>query len=315
MNACIIPDRQVRLHKARFPRVEVQENLIIRGVNADPNHSAGRVPFLKGAPIPYTPKVATRCRNKRSSRDLVQLDSVVDWCVEEALRRLAYCPDNQLDAWRAIEAAIAGNKDSVLACARVVVFHRCQLDTMLVSSQLSSKCLSRVGKSEASSYCLVNTAPETALQSVLEPCCVRYFAMMAWQLPGTISRIAVACPIAFRTDADECDAFGQTVFRFDPQVDMQPERNAMIPVSRIVRPLILIKTPNNTARCMWRLVQFQGKLLGSFNQSEFSVITFTDFVFDEFGVEFCYIELICWSISMLSSVPMNPGFNIQRRRQ
>jgi hypothetical protein len=269
INACILPDRQLRLHKARFPRVEVQEKRITRGVNADPNHSAGRCPFLKGAPIPYTTKVATRCRNSRSTRDLVPLDSVVDWCVEELLRCLAFCPDNQLDAWRAIDAAIAENKDLVLACARVVVFHRCQLCTMLVSSQLSSKCLAKEGKSEASSYCLVNTAPETALQSVLEPCCVRYFVMMAWQAPGTISRMAVVCPIAFRIDADECDAFGQTVFRFDPKVDMQAERDVMIPVSSIVRPLILIKTPQRTARCMWRLVQFQGKLLGSFSQSEF----------------------------------------------
>jgi hypothetical protein len=117
----------------------------------------------------------------------VHLDTVVDLCVSEALRCLAYCPDNQLDAWRAIEAASAGNRDSVLACARFVVFHRCQLDTMLVSSELPSKCLNEVRKSKTSSYCLVNTAPETSLQSGLEPCCVRYYTTIAWQLPGTIS--------------------------------------------------------------------------------------------------------------------------------
>jgi hypothetical protein len=269
INACIIPDRQLRIHKARYPRVEMQEKRIIRGVNADPNHSVGQFPFLKGAPIPYTTQVAARCRNNRSSRDLVPLDSVVGWCIEEVLRSLAFCPDNMLHAWKAVEAAISENKDSVLACARVVMFHRCQLSTMLVSSQLSSKCLRREGKSEASSYCLVNTAEESTPHAVLEPCLVRYFLMMDWYVPGTISRMAVVCPIAFRTDADECEAFGQSVFRFDPRVDLPLEGNVLIPVCRIVRPLILIKTPHSTARCMWRLVQFQGKLLGSFSQSDF----------------------------------------------
>jgi hypothetical protein len=269
MKACIIPDRQLRLHRARFPRVEVEEKRVTTGANADPNHSAGCFPYLHGAPIRYTPLVAQRCRNNRSTRDLVPIDHVVDWCIEEALRSLAFCADDQFGAWRAVEAVAREERDSILACARVVVFHRCQLCTMLVSSQLSSKTLAREGKSEASSYCLVNTAPEGAMSEVLEPCFVRYFVMMAWNVPGTISRMAVVCPITFRTVADECEAFGQTVFRFDPRVDLNPDKDVLLPVSNIVRPLILVKTPQESARCMWRLVQFQGKLLGTFSVSTF----------------------------------------------
>jgi hypothetical protein len=239
--------------------------------NADPNHATGSLPVLKGDPIIYTPQVATRCRNRTSSRDLVPLDDVIAWCTEEAVSNLhkasASDDDDNFRAWATVEVAVAEDKDAVLASAGVAVFHRCQLDNMLVSSQLSSKTLWREGKSEASSYCLVRRDDESG---TLVPCFVRYFVLMQWHVPAVVSRMAVVCPVDYGTDEEECAAFGQTVFRFDRKVDLRPERDMLVPVSSIMRPMILIKTPTGSVRCMWRLVQFEGKLLGSFDQSEYS---------------------------------------------
>jgi hypothetical protein len=268
IKACILPDRALMIHQARCPRVQRSERKVRRAESADPYHAVGRLPILKGEAITYTPLVATRCRNKTSSRTLVPLDDVIQWAIEEVMNNLAGCPDKQLDAWKQVEEAIREDHDKVLSCARVAIFHRCQLHKMLVSSELSSRSLEREGKSEASSYCLVRTVDELG-NSQLKPCLISYFILMDWNLALPTSRTAVVSPIGYRTDEEECHAFGQTVFRFDPFVDVQRDEQEQVPVSSLVRPFILIKTPHGSNRCMWRLVQFQGKLLGNFEQCDF----------------------------------------------
>jgi hypothetical protein len=270
MRSCVLPDRALKLHRARFPRVDLPDLQVQRCSDADPNHATRCLPVLKGNPIIYTPLVATRCRNNTTSRELVPVDDVVHWCVQEAIRKLVKSSDmgdvDKFQAWSSVERSFAEDKDAVLASARVAVFHRCQLENMLVSSELSSKTLEREGKSEASSYCLVRLDEQA---DTMVPCFVRYFVLMQWHAAAVISRMAVVCPVEYKTDEDECAAFGQTVFRFDRK-DLQTENDILVPVVSIIRPMILIKTPKGGVRFMWRLVQFEGKLLGSFDHSEYS---------------------------------------------
>ena len=137
----------------------------------------------------------------------------------------------------------------------------------LMSSELTSRILAKEGKSEAGSYCLVRRYD--ASDQELQPMIIRYFILIDWHNTSRVDRIAVAGPIPVQTQEEESFAFGQTVFRFHRNVDMNPDNDVWIPVERICRPLILIKTPSSSYRCMWRLVQFQGKLLGTFAESDF----------------------------------------------
>jgi hypothetical protein len=59
--------------------------------------------------------------------------------------------------------------------------------------------------------------------------------------------------------------FGSKGYRFDPLTDMQ-DWHGWMNVSEVVCPLILLKS--KPPKCVWKLVQFQGKLLGSFVHDE-----------------------------------------------
>jgi hypothetical protein len=268
MEKCILLDRALKLHRARHPQRHEAEFGPL-GDKSDPNHAPDIRPYLKGAPSEYTELIAARCDNKTSSRDyIVPVAEVVWYCTQQLLEALAYCDDDVMGIWQQREAEIARSPRAVLSLARVAVFHRCQMLNFLVSSELSSRTLAREGKSEAGSYCIVQTRDELG-RNKLEPAFVRYFIMINWHHGGPNQRVAVVCPIPYGTDDDECAAFGQTVFRFDRSTDLQAGADIMVPVENVRRPLILIKTPAYSQRCMWRLIQFQGKLLGTFDQSDY----------------------------------------------
>jgi hypothetical protein len=267
MKSCTLLDRALKLYRARIPGIDAEPKALRLGQNADPMHALDKRPYLKGPPVSYTERVAKRCRNKTSSRK-IPVDDVIEWCVQVLVSHLTDpdCPDEESHMWAENEATVAEDKARMLSCAKVAVFHRCQMPNFLVSSELSSQTLAREGKSEASSYCLAYATSSTGVRQLV-PCFVKYFVLMEWGL--STSRMAAALPIPFVTDDAESESFGQTVFRFDKNVDLDAAELQAIPVDDIVRPFILVKTPPNSPRCMWRLLQFQGKLLGSFDESEY----------------------------------------------
>lgn len=100
------------------------------------------------------------------------------------------------------------------------------------------------------------------------PAFVRYFMLVQWMNEEqTVDRLAkVNIPNMSQQNEGEVEkdnlAFGSKVYRFDPGTDIHEDNDRWIDVSDIVRPVILIKS--KPPRPVWRLVQFQGKLLGSF---------------------------------------------------
>lgn len=268
MKSCILLDRSLNLYRAMHPEIEAQQTVKTSGKRNDPNMATGVRPYLAGYPILYSERVATMAANGTLQRTHVSVADVVRWCVQTMARSLEdpECPHDQFRSWAAIFAYCAEDDSKVLAMGKMVVLHRLQMPSFLVSSELSCKRLLREGNSEASSYCLAHIPQDTGEKQLL-PCHVKYFILMEWQLSLPTNRMAVVCPIPLNTSEEEGDAFGQTVFRFDksqlPKIDP-----VLIPVQDIVRPCILIKTPPRSPRCMWRLVQFQGKLLGSFEQRD-----------------------------------------------
>ncbi|NJR41268.1 MAG: hypothetical protein HC767_00060 [Akkermansiaceae bacterium] len=233
---------------------------------ADPHHALGKRPHLKGLPIAYTQRVEKRCRNG-TSRRAVPVSQVVDGCINVITDALHDCPQEDLAKWTAMMNTVFEDRGQVLTCARVAVFHRCMMHNFLVSSRLSSGTLAREGKSEASSYCLAHLTNRDGAK-VTGPCFVKYFVLMEWGGGLPTSRVAAVCPVTFDTRDEERGAFGQTVFRFDPTVGRQSDIE-FIHVDDIIRPFILIKPQADPGRCMWRLVQFQGKLLGSFDEEDY----------------------------------------------
>ncbi len=267
MKKCSLLDRALKLHRARYPHLEGAEVAPL-GETHDPNKARDIRPYLKGAPCEYTELIATRCDNKTSSRDdVLPVSEVVRYCTQQLLDALAYCDVDDLSTWQQREAQVAQNPRSVLSLARVAVYHQCQMHTFLLSSELSCRILARERKSEAGSYCMVLIPHE--LGEKVEPAFVRCFILIDWHHGGPTHRVAIVCPVPYVTDEEECSAFGQAVFRFDRRVDLQSDLDIMVPVQDIRRPLILIKTPTGSHRCMWRLVQFQGKLLGGFDQLDY----------------------------------------------
>lgn len=269
MKSCTLLDRALKLFRAQFPSAAKIVEKKATGDDSDPHHALDKRPYLKGDATKYSERVAKRCRNSTSVRS-TPVSEIVDRCCEELTSKLHDCPQVELERWVQIYNRCAlesehddSNRLEVLSCARVVVFHRCVMPDFLVSSEKSSGILTTEGKSEASSYCLAYLTSDAGVKE-LQPCFVKYFILMEWGQGLPTSRTAVVCPISYQTQDAEGDVFGQTVFRFDKTQGISKDAK-VIAVEDIVRPFILVKTPAASARCMWRLVQFQGKLLGSFD--------------------------------------------------
>jgi hypothetical protein len=104
------------------------------------------------------------------------------------------------------------------------------------------------------------------------PALIRHFLLVQWMdKEQTVDRLARVNMIDMsqqnQTESEVDDAaFGSKVYRFDPKTDINPQNDCWIAVSAIVRPMILFKS--KPPKCIWRLIQFQGKLLGSFVDDE-----------------------------------------------
>lgn len=276
MKACILPDRALELYRAKYPHIEEEMRGKRLGPHADPNHILAQIPCLLGEPIVYTERVAKMCINGTAERKNAPVDEVVGFCVK-VLTGIVNNPDpdwpaDVLERWATHAAAVEEDRVQVLGCAKVAVFHRCRLSTFLVSSGLTLQVNKAVGKSEASSYCLAHTVGEEGARKI-GPCFVKYVVLMRWGLGLCINRMAVVCPVPFKTKVEEVQAFGQIVFRFDKaEFDRKKSfiaNTQIIPVEDLIRPFILIRPPDDPNMCMWRLVQFQGKLLGTFEEDDF----------------------------------------------
>lgn len=269
LKSCVLLDRTLKLYAARFPSAGgLQKDAGI--CSLDPHQTADRRPYLKGAPIKYTERIAKKCFKFPHLREDAPVQHVVQWCVQ-ALHLAFNDPtvsEEDGPLWQSLLLHTQNDSGKVLSCCtEVAVVHRCQMPTFLMSSELSCKKLAVEGLSEASSYCLSYITGADGTRLV--PCFVKYFVFMQWMLGLPASRMAVVIQVPFDTGHEDTEGFGQTVFRFD-KGDFGKVKPQLIPVTDIVRPLILIKTPSGSRdKCMWRLVQYQGKLLGTFDESDY----------------------------------------------
>lgn len=264
MKACCMMDRALLLMKARYAAfVHARERSRKRtpGEHADPNAGSNRRPRLEGTGQHYTKLVSDRCDRGTSERK-VPVQDVVSGCMYLLNSRAEDACAWFLD----VVAGVQGNSEQVFLHCKAVVFHRARLQHCLVSSALTLDAVTREGKSNASAYCLVSVPTgEAGHPRAVVPAYIRYFLLVQWQdTNNSTDRLARVNIIdVLPQDADVDAAFCSRVHRFDPGPGVRRERDRWVHVSDIVRPLILIKAkPPN---CVWRLVQFQGRLLGSFD--------------------------------------------------
>lgn len=261
MKMCLMLGRALALHRALYPHIDEQEKRRRRRASqgTDPRAGTGLHPYLKGAAISYTALIAQRCQAGTSHRTDVTCEDVAASCQSSLEEHFEVHPEDP--TWQAIHAACAGNSLKILDFLTAHVFKRCQMDHFLASSKLACTSIARIGHSEASSYCLVSVVGEDG-QDCRMPAVVLYFFMLQWHQSNGVERWAKVCVLSYCTDENECSAFGQTVYRIDVSVETKKENELVLPVSDIARPVILIKP--GPRRVMCRLVQFQGRLLGSY---------------------------------------------------
>jgi hypothetical protein len=165
-----------------------------------------------------------------------------------------------------VATEIDGSSDKILSHCKPVVFHRCRLQNCLMSSALTLPSVAREGKSDASSYCLVSIKTgEADKERTPVAAYVRYYLLVQWQDPyNTVDRLARVniIDVLPQSAADDA-AFCSSVCRFDRDVDINEHNDRWIQVTDIVRPVILVKA--KLPKCVWKLVQFQGRLLGCFD--------------------------------------------------
>jgi hypothetical protein len=262
MKMCIVLGKALSLHRALFPHIDKMEQME-RGLHAsrsvDPHAAHALHPYMKGAAITYDQLIMQRCRSGTSSRKHVSCSSVAEVCMHSLREHMAAEPSNAYLA-RALEDA-ATDISAVFKYTSAYVFKRCQFQHFLASSQLAGTMLSRQGKSEASSFCLLRHVDEQGLES-FQPALIQYFVMTQCHYGPDMERWAKIWKLPVVTDQVECESFGRTVFRVDVSTELKAENEAVVPVSCLIRPFILIKVPADSRRVMWRLVQFQGRLLG-----------------------------------------------------
>jgi hypothetical protein len=272
MKSCVVLDRALSLHKAVNPDWDVRRQRWKRtrmpGENADPHAGSSKRPCLAGAGQHYTQQVAGMCARGSSERR-VPVKELVAGC-NQLLHMHAR---GQQDAvwWLDAIRQVGDDHIKMLDYCKPVIFHRCRLQKFLVSSALSVQVLARQGKSEASSYCLVNITTDEGEYAEV-PAFVSYFMLVQWtDASATVDRVARVNIIDLsEQNQDECAkdnrAFGSRVFRFDPTTDIKPQHDRWIDVSDILRPFMLIKSKPPFP--LWRLVQYEDSLLGGATGAE-----------------------------------------------
>lgn len=267
MKKCILLARSLDLHRALFPHVDATESPHKQGL--DPNVALGVHPFMVGAGILYSHTVHKLTLSGKSARTHVTCDEVADLCLQSLASHEVEEPASE--HWKMVRDAVRDGKDTdVLKYVDVYVFKKCRFDYFLCSSKLAQELLASPGKSEASSFCIVRNGAGTGQ---VYPACIRFFVMMKWRHnPDIFERFALAWKFPVDTDATECQAFGRQVYRVDVGTELDDKNLSMIPVSNILRPVFVIKVPDGSNRAMWRLVQFQGRLLGSLEEGNFEAV-------------------------------------------
>jgi hypothetical protein len=262
MKMCVVLGKALALHRAVYPHIDVEQakHRLHDAQGADPRAAEGSHPFLKGSAIPYTAVVAQRCMAGTSSRKDVSCNSVAEVCIQSLRAHVAAEPGHA--TWAGLRDECASDTLVVLKYATTHVFRRCQFEYFLASSQLAVNLLSSKGKSEASSYRVLRDEDDQGYATVC-PALIQYIVMVQWHHLPEVERWAKVWKLPVVTDEIECESFGRTVFRADISTELNSENEAVVPVSDILRPFILIKVPPESSRVMCRLVQFQGRLLGS----------------------------------------------------